>query len=303
MHILITVIIISCVQADETDRTKISSEQSASKSNRLELNLQHVDHYLGQLEPALRVFEEQLPALIDKWRIFDDPTPEDTLERLSDERDVLEKKIEELKVQIAELKQASKLKKEEPLAASIEQLENQLEKAEKEKAELDKKYNDLVRRIDGSSAQQKESKGCDVYKKFPKDKKPVYVLVYAGRVLPISQPYYSFRYCYIQENGRLVQVVEIKRVKDGEPITKAFESGGCLEKLLSDFDSQKQYIDFQVCKDSIAAFHLAIDEMRRLKISYTWAPQEDRTFFSRQGSSNGGGPNRRRGVDNTNSAN
>jgi len=300
--ILITVVPVSGIHADEAAQTRMPAEQPEPKSNRLEVNLQHVDRYLGQLEPALRVFEDQLPALIEKWRVFDDPTPKETLERLSDERAVLETKVEELKAQIAELRRASELKNDESLAVSIEQLANQLEKAEKEKAELDKKHNELVRRMDGSSAQQEESKGCAIYKKFSRDKKPVFVLVYSGRVVPVAQPYYNFRYGYIEENGREVRAVELKRVKDGEAITHALKSGGCLEKLLSDFDPQKQYIDFQVCKDSIAAFRLAVEEIRQRKIPYTWAPQEDRTFVCRLGSTGDGVPGRY-GEDNTISAN
>jgi len=280
--ILITVVLSSGAHADEAAQTKVPTEQSRRKSNRLEVNLQHVDHYLGQLEPALRVFEEQLPALIDKWRVLDDPTPKETIKHLNDERIALEKKIEELKAQIAELKRASELKNDESLAASIEQLKNQLEKAEKEKAEMDKKYNELVRKMD-SSQKRTEAPGGHLpsHTQFSKDTKPILVLLYSGRIVPFAEPYFSVRVGYIKENGREVRAVELKRVKDGETITQALKPGGYLEKLLSDFDSQKQYINFQVCKDSIAAFRLAVDAVRKHKVPYTWAPQEDRVFVVR----------------------
>lgn len=235
---------------------------------------QGIDDTLNQMEPVVRAFEEKIPSLIDKVKKLEDPALREKQAKLMDEHKSLQEKVEQLRQQVAELKRTLESRQNDNPQESCAELEQKIEKATEEKQALEEKLKKLEWAQAGS-----DSKGCPVYDKFSADKHPKYVMIYNGRIAPMEQPYYAFRQVYLPIEGRLILAAEAKRVKDGESIREAIGAGGCLDQLLSKLDTDKEYISFQVCTDSIAAFRVAVESVRSRKIPYTWEPEEDRTFI------------------------
>jgi len=234
--------------------------------------LQRIDRKFSQIGPLIRIIQQKLPSLVEKVKGLEDPGIKETIGKLSEEHVALQKKVEQLEGQIAELKRALELKQREIPQQSLEQMEKRLVEADKEKKRLDEELNRL------------NSGGCDKWEKL-RDMRPVYVLIYKGRIATMDKPYYGSRQGYIRKGGNMVPAVEMKRVREGELVSQAIKTGGCLDKLLSNLDPDKEYINFQVCKDSIGAFHLAVDKVKQ-KIPYSWEPEEDRTFIFTEGDPN-----------------
>lgn len=239
--------------------------------------LQHLDDNFRQINLVIRVIQEKFPSFLERLKPFDDPELQNTLDKLEKEHDALTKKFEQFEQEIDELKRTLELKQQEIPPQSIEQLRKDLAEADKEKKSLDEELNRL------------NSGGCDKWEKF-RDMRPVYVLIYKGRIVPLDKPYYSSRQGYIRKGGNMVPAVEMKRVREGELVSQATNAGGCLDKLLSNLDPDKEYVNFQVCKDSIGAFHLAVEKVKQDKIPYSWEPEKDRTFIFVSGNPNDRGP-------------
>ena len=239
--------------------------------------LQRLDNNFRQINLVIRVIQEKLPSFLERLKSLDDPELQNTLDKLGKEHDALTKKFEQFEQEIDELKRTLELKQQEIPPQSIEQLGKELAEADKDKKRLDEELNRL------------NSGGCDKWEKF-RDMRPVYVLIYKGRIVPIEEPYYRYRYGHVEEHGKDIPAVEKKRVREGELVRQAINAGGCLHKLLSNLDPDKEYINFKVCKDSIGAFHLAVEKVRGLKIPYSWKPDVDRTFVFTEGDPNDRGP-------------
>ena len=225
---------------------------------------------LAKLQDAIKSLHSQLTPLLDKCEFFNETNPEvqKTLKVIGDELAAGQKRIDKLEKEIAEFEAAleSKSKGGPDGNQSFEELRNKLKEAKD-------KCDELKNNIKTGTLDFVRLKG-----------KAVFVMIYENHVAPIDEPYYSCRYGYAEDHGKRIFAVEKKRVRDGEPISQAVRAGGCLDKLLSNLDTEKEYVSFQVCKDSIGAFQLAVEEIRRRnhelkrKISYSWEPEEDRTF-------------------------
>jgi hypothetical protein len=249
----------------------------------------HIDDTLSRMEPVVRMIQERVPSLVGKVKELEDPALRDKLEKLMDEHKALEEKLDLLRRQLSELQRARESRRLQAPPSSCAELERAIAQMSEEKRALEKKLNDLQAQV--SQGRNSDSKGCPVYEKFGATKRPKYVMIHSGRVVPIERPYYTFRQGYVRAGGRLVTAFEVKRAQEGEPVSQAINPGGCLDQLLSKLDTSKQYVSFQVCTDSIAAFRTAVEYVKSRKIPYTWEPEEDRTFvFTAPGSSGGDSP-------------
>jgi len=258
---------------------EIGSQSSASstedKDNTdITVRFQCIDDTLKQMEPVVRAIEKKIPSLVGKIKELEDPALREKQAKLMDEHKSLQEKLEQLHQQVAELKRALESRQNQKPQESRAELEQKIEKATEEKRLLEEK----LKKLDSAQAGS-DSKGCHEYNKFSTDKPRKYVLIYSGRVVPLEEPYYAFRQGYVQIEGRLIPATEVKRIKEGEPVSEAIVAGGCLDQLLSKLDTDKWYVSFLVCTDSIAAFRVAVEHVRNRKISYTWKPEEDRTFI------------------------
>lgn len=271
---------ISTVHAREVGSESKASPLREKDDGDITARLQRIDRKFSQIGPLIRIIQEKLPSLVEQVKELEDPGIKETVGKLSEEHAALQKKTEQLVNQIDELKRALESKQREIPQQSIQQMEKMLAEAEQERNRLEEKLNQLNSAEKGTS---EDSEGCRDDRPFPRDKRSVYVVIYKGRIAPMDEPYYNSRQGYIRENGKLIPAVEKKRVREGEPISQAIKAGGCLDKLLSNLNPDKEYVNFQVCKDSIGAFYLAVEEARRRKIPYSWEPEKDRTFifFSR----------------------
>ncbi len=281
---LIGLALLGAAHATETNPQDKSLSETENRNYYTE-RLQQVDYNLHQIDPIIRVIQEKLPSFLERLKSLDKPDLANALDNLEKEYDALKKKLEQLENQIDELKRAIESKQKEVPQQSIEQLEKKLAEDEREKKDLEEKLNRLNSE---AMATSDRSKGCEIHEKF-RNKRQVYVMIYKGRVAPMDEPYYSSTYGYIIKNGIKVPAAEKKRIQEGEPISQAIKTGGCLDKLLSNLNPDKEYVNFQVCKDSIGAFYLAVEEARRRKIPYSWEPEEDRTFIFSKTSTNSDG--------------
>jgi len=258
----------STVHAREVGSESKASHLKEKDDGDITVRLQRIDRKFSQIRPLIRIIQQKIPFLVEKVRGLEDPGVKETIGKLSEEQVALQKKVEQLEGQIDELERARELKQQEMPPLSIEQLRRDLAEADKEKKSLDEELNRL------------NSGSCDKWEKF-RDMRPVYVLIYKGRIVPIDEPYYSCRHGYVELNGKDIPAVEKKRVREGELVSQAINAGGCLHKLLSNLDPDKEYIKFKVCKDSIGAFHLAVEKVKQHKIPYSWKPDVDKTFIFR----------------------
>ena len=244
----------------------------AEDPNDVASRFQHIGDTVDQMEPAVSAAREMIRLLLDSIQKWADPALRETLRKLTEEREVLQKQHEQLDQQVTELKRALESRQNDMPDQSRAELEQKLAKAMQEKEELEKKVKEL------------SSQGnMLMYQKF--SKKPQYVLIYRGRVAPMKEPYYAIsRRGTIQGSG--LPGVEIKRVKDGEPVDQAISPGGCLDRILSAL-GPNECISFQVCADSITAFRTLVEHVRTRKIAYTWEPEEDRAFIFSAGGGGG----------------
>jgi hypothetical protein len=254
-------------------QSNISSTQNKDNAD-ITARFQCINDTLNQMEPVVRAIEEEIPSLVGKIKELEDPAIREKHSKQIDEHQSLQEKLEQLRQQVAELKRALESRQNQNPRESRAELEQKIEKATEEKRVLEEK----LKKFDSAQVGS-DSKGCPEYNKFSTDKPRKYVLIYNGRIAPLEEPYYAFRQGYVQIEGRLIPAAEVKRIKEGEPVSEAIGAGGCLDKLISKLDTDKVYVSFLICTDSIAAFRVAVEHVRKCKISYTWKPEEDRAFI------------------------
>jgi predicted RNase H-like nuclease (RuvC/YqgF family) len=213
-----------------------------------------------------------------KVKEIEDPTLREKLAKLTDEQKSLQGQCETLNGQVAELRRALDSQSSDPSIRSRGELERDIEKARENKTALEAQLAALQNPSDPNS------RGCPVYEKILSGKRSRYVLLYRGHVAPIEPPYYEFS--NVSFGNLVISRQEAKRVKEGDPVARAIESGGSLDTLCKNLDTSRDLVVLDVCTDSIAAFRVVVEYLGKHKIPYTWEPEEDKTFtFSPWGSS------------------
>jgi len=235
--------------------------------NNVTSRFEHLDNTLARMEPAVSAAQQMVRSLLDQIQKWADPALREAIKKLAEEQEGLQKQLAQLDQQVTEMKQALESRQNDVPGQSRAELEQNIQKAGAEQETLAKKLKELEAR------QNTAQSSMGVQQKITK--KPKYVLIYRGRVVPIKEPYYI-----VANRGTVggVPAMKIKRVKDGEPVDQAISPGGCLEQILSALGSN-ECISFQVCADSIAAFRTLVEHIRSRRITYTWEPEEDRDFI------------------------
>jgi archaellum component FlaC len=249
----------------------------AQDQNNVSSRFEHIDRTLTRMEPAVSAAQEMVRSLLNQIQKWADPAVRQTLAKLTEEQEALQKQYEQLGRQVAELKQALESRQKETPAQSRAELERSIQKAVEEQQALAKKLKELEARRNTAQS------NMGVQQKITK--KPKYVLIYRDRVVPMEEPYYI-----TVSRGTVggIPARKVKRVKDGEPVSQAISPGGCLAQILSAL-GPNECISFQVCGDSIAAFRMLVEHVRSRKITYTWEPEEDKDFIFGGAGAGGGG--------------
>jgi hypothetical protein len=219
------------------------------------------------MEPAVSAAQEMVRSLLDQIQKWADPAVHETLKKLTEEQEALQKQYAQVDQQVAEMKRALESRQNDTPGQPRDELERSIQKAGEEQETLAKKLKELEAR------QNAPQSNMGVQQKITK--KPKYVLIYRGRVVPMEEPYYI-----TVSRGTVggLPARKVRRVKDGEPVSQAISPGGCLAQILSAL-GPNECISFQVCADSIAAFRTLVEHVRSRKITYTWEPEEDRDFI------------------------
>lgn len=104
----------------------------------------------------------------------------------------------------------------------------------------------------------------------------------AGKhVAPMTGQYFKVTTGILNgQGGRKLQVIQISRIKDGEPIQTAKKDGGVLAALVKSSNPKKQYFAFLVCADAIDTFREARGIVSQHGFSFFWTTAQDGTMIS-----------------------
>jgi hypothetical protein len=241
---------------------------------------------LVELRAEIDRLQQQLEELLVGQADLDPAAVREAIASLSERLKERQAEVESLEEQIARAKRALDDESDEKVKGSVEELKARAKELKAQLHQLEDEEAKLQARLKGSS----EEGGVPV----PHQLKgmPVYFALVKNRVVPIREPYYTFRTDFERT------IVTRDQREDGDSATKAIVEGGCLHDLLVREDNKTTYVKFFVCADSVAAFQTASRAVQALGFAWSWCPyDESKPLVGSSGRASDWGTGGRRGHD------
>ena len=113
-----------------------------------------------------------------------------------------------------------------------------------------------------------------------KNLEAIQVILLKNRLVPVKEPFFTFKLAagFNRSTGERLQVVVIRRAKDGSAATDAIRPGDLLDTLLKDRHASKSshFFWLGVCADSIPAFYTLSKAITERGYDYSWDTFKDR---------------------------
>lgn len=217
------------------------------------------------------------------------PKARDDAARLAEEKAAKQEELDRLAFKAESLNEAVPEPVGQPIAESLDALEQKGQELLKRLAEL--KRERLAREADLASVLEATASNrtfrADVGKIRWSRQRSRNIALIGDRVVPIEEPYYQFEWGQAKKNGRGIPYVKkATRVQDGETVEAALRDGGCVTKMLKECIKRAEYIKLFVCPDAIPAFRLVVRVAKQRNVDFFWVPYADKPL---EGSASGTG--------------